>query len=177
MTMRRHLEDDVLLDVLEGAASVEATRHAAECAECARRMADARAGLSLAAGAEAPEPSPLFWDAFRGRVASAIDAPPTRRGYAGFVLPAFLATAAMVAVIAFLPKDGPAPVAVPASLPVWSSLPAADDQALDGFPGAASGEELAGCHDVTECVADLSDEESRAFAEALRADLEKSGDL
>lgn len=171
MTMRSHLEDDVLLDVIEGAASAEATRHAGECAECARRIADARAGLSMAAGAEAPEPSPLFWDAFRGRVASAIDAPPARSRYRGFVLPAFLATAAMAAVIAFLPNDGPAPVAAPAS------LPAADDAALEGFPGAASADDLAGCHDVAECVADLSDEESRAFAEALRAELGKSGDL
>lgn len=175
--MRSHLEDDVLLDVIEGAASAEATRHAGECAECARRIADARAGLSMAAGAEAPEPSPLFWDAFRGRVASAIDAPPARSRYRGFVLPAFLATAAMAAVIAFLPNDGPAPVAAPASLPAWSSLPAADDAALEGFPGAASADDLAGCHDVAECVADLSDEESRAFAEALRAELGKSGDL
>jgi hypothetical protein len=173
MTMRRHLEDDVLLDVLEGAASVEATRHAGACAECAQRMAEARAGLSMAAGAEAPEPSPLFWDAFRGRVASAIEAPPARRGYRGLVLPAFLASAAMVAAITFLPTGGPAPVAVPAS-PAWSSLPAADETALDGFQGA---DDLAGCRDVAECVADLSDEESRAFAEALRAELGKSGDL
>jgi hypothetical protein len=174
MTMRRHLEDDALLDVLEGVASVEATRHAKECAECAPRVAEARAGLSMAAGAEAPEPSPLFWDAFRGRVASAIEAPPARRGYRGFVLPAFLATAAIVAAITFLPLDGPAPVAVPASLPAWSSLPAADETVLDGFQGA---DDLAGCRDVAECVADLSDEESRAFAEALRAELGKSGDL
>ena len=175
--MRSHLEDDVLLDVMEGAASVEATRHAGECASCAGRMADARSGLSLAAGAAAPDPSPLFWDAFRRRVASAIEAEPRPRRFGGFVAPALLATAAMVVVIAFLPNDGPAPVAAPASLPVWSSLPAADDAALDGLPGSASGDDLAGCEDVAACVADLSDEESRAFAEALRAELGKSGDL
>lgn len=177
MTMRSHLEDDVLLDVIEGAASVEAAQHAGECAFCARRMADARAGLSLAAGAEAPEPSPLFWDAFRRRVASAIEAEPRPRRFGGFFAPALLATAAMVAVIAFLPNDEPAPVAAPASLPAWSSLPAADDAALEGYQGAASADDLAGCQDVAACVADLSDEESRAFAEALRAELGKSGDL
>ena len=47
-------------------------------------------------------------------------------------------------------------------------------QRATGFQGA---DELAGCRDVAECVADLSDEESRAFAEALRAELGKSGDL
>jgi len=175
--MRKHLEDDVLLDVIEGAASVEATRHAGECAACARRMADARAGLSVAAGAEVPEPSPLFWDAFRRRVASAIEAEPRQRRFGGFFAPALLATAAMVAVIAFLPSDGRAPVAAPASQPAWSSLPAADDALLEGLSGSASADDLAGCHDVAECVADLSDEESRAFAEALRAELGKSGDL
>jgi len=172
--MRNHLEDDVLLDVIEGAASIEATRHAGECASCAGRIAEARAGLSMAAEAEAPDPSPLFWDAFRRRVASAIEVEPRPRRFGGFFAPALLATAAMVAVIAFLPSDGPAPVAAPPSLPVWSSLPAADD-ALDGLP--ASGDDLAGCEDVAACVADLSDEESRAFAEALRAELGKSGDL
>lgn len=175
--MRSHLEDDVLLDVIEGAASIEATRHVGVCAFCARRIADARAGLSMAAGAEAPEPSPLFWDAFRGRVASAIEVEPRQRRFGGFFAPALLATAAMVAMIAFFSRGGPAPVVAPGSLPVWSSLPAADDAALEGFPGAVAADELAGCRDVAACVADLSDEESRAFAEALRAELGKSGDL
>lgn len=167
MTMRDHPGDDVLLDVLEGAASVDATRHAGECAECARRMADVRGGLSMAAGADAPEPSPLFWDAFRGRVAAAIEAPPARRRYSGFLLPAFLATAATVAVIAFLPNEASVPAPSPSA---WASAPAADPAAIEG-PAAASAEEMVGCRDVAECVADLSDDESRAFAEALRAEL------
>lgn len=166
----RHLEDDVLLDVVEGAASVEATRHAAECPECARRTAEARAGWSMAAGAEAPEPSPLFWDAFRGRVGAAIDATPSRRPYGGFFLPAFLAAAATVAAIAFLPRPVTAPAAAPPTLAASSSLPEAED--------AVAAEDLvAGCLDVAGCVADLSDEETRAFAEALRAELGTSGDL
>lgn len=168
MTMRDHPGDDVLLDVLEGAASVEATRHAGECAECARRIADVRVGLSMIGGADAPEPSPLFWDAFRGRVASAIEAPPARRRYSGFLLPAFLATAATVAVIAFLPNEASVPAPSP---PSWASAPAADEAAIEGFPAAVSAEEMVGCRDVAECVADLSDDESRAFAEALRAEL------
>jgi hypothetical protein len=168
MTMR-HLEDDVLLDVTFGAASVEATRHAAECAECARRTADARAGLAMAAGAEVPEPSPLFWDAFRSRVASAIDAPPAWRTRRGFLLPAFLATAATVATIALLPRSATVPATAPASLPAWSALAEPEEVPAD--------ELVAGCLDVAECVADLSDEEGRAFADALEAELGKSGDL
>jgi hypothetical protein len=61
------------------------------------------------------------------------------------------------------------PVTAPASLPAWSSL---------AEPEEASADELvAGCLDVAECVADLSDEESRAFADALKAELGRSGDL
>ena len=175
--MRSHLEDDVLLDVIEGAASVEATRHAGECAECARRVADARAGLSLAAGAETPEPSPLFWDVFRRRVASAIEAEPrprhaetgTRRF--GFVVPALLATAAMVAIVSFMPSEPGAPAPSPARLAASSALPADED-----IGGADAAEDLE-CRDVAACVASLTDEESRALAEALRAELAHSGDL
>jgi hypothetical protein len=174
MTMRSHLADDVLLDVIEGAASAEATRHAGECAECARRLADARAGLSMAAGAGAPEPPPLYWNAFRRRVATAIEADSRpRRRFGGFFVPALLATAAMVAVATFLPREPGAPAVAPAPRAASSALPAPDD----GADTTASAEDLVGCRDVAACVASLTDEESRAVAEALRAALAQSGDL
>ena len=175
MTMRSHLEGDVLLDVIEGAASVEATRHAEECAECARRIADARAGLWMAAEAGAPEPSPLFWDVFRRRVASAVEAEPRPRlaetgaRRLGFVVPALLATAAMVAVVSFMPREPGAPP--PATLAASSALPADEDI------GVADAAEDLECRDVAACVAGLTDEESRALADALRTDLARSGDL
>ena len=173
--MRSHLEDDVLLDVIEGAAPVEATRHAGECAQCARRIADARAGLWMAAEAGVPEPSPLFWDVFRRRVASAVEAEPRPRHAQagarrfGFVVPALLAAAAMVAVVSFMPREpgGPAPSPRAAS----SALPADEDI------GVADAAEDLECGDVAACVAGLTDEESRALAEALRAELAHSGDL
>jgi hypothetical protein len=174
MTMRSHLEDDMLLDVIFGAASVEAARHAEECAECARRIADARAGLAMAADAEAPEPSPLFWNAFRRRVASAIEAEPRPRRFGGLFVPGLLAAAAMVAVVTFLPHEPGAPVVSPAPLAASSALPAAED-ATDA--ATASADELAECRDVAACVASLTDEESRALADALRAELGQSGDL
>lgn len=167
MTMRNHPGDDALLDVIEGAASVETSRHVTACASCAGRIAEVRAGLSMAAAAEAPEPSPLYWEAFPGRVAAAIDARPARPRYAGFLLPALLATAATVAVVAYLPRDPALPAPTPST---WASLPAADDTVTEGVATGVS-EEMVGCRDVAECVADLSDEESRAFAEALRAEL------
>jgi hypothetical protein len=177
MTMRSHPEDDALFDVASGSASAEAARHVAACAPCAERVADARVGLALASRAEVPEPSPLFFDAFRGRVAAALDgaAPPARRRYAGFLLPAFLATAATVAVIAYLPTDVRSPLPSPTAS-AWSALPAAGDPAVEGV-STVSAEEIVACRDVAECVAGLSEEESRAFADALRAELAGSEDL
>jgi len=175
MTMRSHVEDDALLDVLDGTASPEATRHAQDCGECARRLADARAGLALAVAAEAPEPSPLYWDAFRGRVAAAIDAEPdSRRQFGRFFAPALLAAAATVAVVSFSPRDRAPIVAAPAPVAASSAMPAVDDAGVDAV--AAAVEDL-GCSDVAACVASLTDEESRALAEALRAELTASGDL
>lgn len=175
MTMRRHLEDDVLLDVMEGTASADAARHGRECSQCAARIADARAGMTLAANAEAPDPSPRFWDTFRRKVASDVEAaPPLRaRRFGGFLAPALLATAATVAVLSFLPRDR-APLAVsPAPVAVSSAVPQIAES--DAETLAASIDDLA-CQDVDACVASLSEEESLALVEALRADLE-SGDL
>ena len=175
MTMRTHLEDDVLMDVVEGTASADAARHAGDCPQCAARIADARAGMALAVGAAAPDPSPLFWDTFRRRVASDIEAEPRLRSrrFGGFLAPALLATAATVGVLSFLPRD-PAPRAVPpAPVVVASAVPQAAES--DAETLAASIDDL-GCQDVDACVASLSEEESLALVEALRADLE-SGDL
>ncbi len=173
MTMRTHLEDDVLLDVIEGSASAEAMRHARECRECAEKVADARAGFSLASAADAPDPSPLFWEHFKRRVASRIDAERPGRRAGRFLAPALLATAATVAVLSFVPRPQ-APVAVsPAPLVAASAMPGGEE-ALDAI--AASVDDL-GCQDVAGCIASLTDEESRALAEALRAELASSGDL
>jgi hypothetical protein len=176
MTMRNHPGDDALLDVAFGAAPLEAAAHVADCAECGHRVAEVRTALSMASEADAPEPSPLFWDAFRGRVASAIEAPPSRRGYAGFVLPAFLAAAATVAVIVYLPHETATAIPSP-SASAWSSRPAVKDAPLDAVASTVSAEEIVGCRDVADCVSDLSDDESRAFADALRAELASSEDL
>lgn len=172
MTMRSHLEDDVLLDVIEGAASVEAARHARECAQCAGRLADAREGLALAAGAEAPEPSPLFWHGFRRRVAAGIETELPRLRFGRFLTPALLATAATVAVLSFIPRDPALVLVSPAPRALAPVVAEGDEAAVD----AAASEDL-GCSDVAACVVSLTDEESRALADALRADLAESEDL
>ena len=171
MTMRTHLDDEVLLDVMEGRAEAEAARHARECAECAARVAEARDGFALAASAEVPAPSPLFWTAMRARIAKGLEAPP-RRARSAFFAPALFATAAMIAAALYLPTTSPL---APRPAPVALVSPELEPVAVADAP--LSVEELAECRDVAECVASLSDEESRALADALRAELAGNGDL
>jgi hypothetical protein len=169
--MKTHLDDDVLLDVMEGRAEAEAARHARECAACAARVAEAREGLAFAAAAEVPAPSPLYWSAMRARIAAGLDAP-ARRAPARLFAPALFAAAAMVAAALYLPSMSPL---APRPSPVALSSPELEPVAMAEAP--LSIEELAECSDVAECVVALSDDESRALAAALRAELAGNGDL
>jgi len=171
MTMRTHLDDETLLDVMEGHAAADAARHARECAECAARVAEAREGWSLAASAEVPAPSPLFWTAFRSRVASAIAAPAHRPRLPLFA-PALLAAAAMIAAVFYLP--GGSLTTPRGAVPIARSSPVLEETASE-VPVLE--DELGECPDVAECVVGLSDDDSRAFADALRAELAGNGDL
>jgi hypothetical protein len=169
--MKTHLDDDVLLDVMEGRAEAEAAGHARGCAECAARLAEAGEGLALAASADVPAPSPLFWTAMRSRIAAGLTAPP-RRARAALFAPALFAAAAMIAAALYLPATSPL---APRPTPIARSSPELEAVTVADAP--LSVEELAECRDVEECVVSLSDEESRAVAETLRAALARNGDL
>ena len=63
--MSMHLTDDKLMEVMEDAADADARAHVESCAACASRVREARDGHALAREAGVPEPSPLYWEAFR----------------------------------------------------------------------------------------------------------------
>lgn len=67
-----HLSPEELLDLAEGAGPREADHpHLAACDLCWRQLADLRsamAAVSLTAGRDVPEPSPLFWEHLSSRV-------------------------------------------------------------------------------------------------------------
>ena len=172
MTMRTHLDEETLLDVMEGRGPDDAARHARECADCAGRIAEAREGWSLASSADAPAPSPLFWTAFRSRVAAGLQAP-ERRAHRTFVAPALFAAAALVAGVAFYLPGGSSLVPRSAT-PIARSSPVLEETA---FEGPVSEADLGECPDVAECVAALSDDDSQALADALRAELAENGAL
>jgi hypothetical protein len=170
-----HLGERTLLDVVEGRADVHAERHVRECAACRARVDEARAGLELGRQADVPEPSPLYWESFRRQVGRRLDAQRSPRRFGP--LPALGGLAALAAVVYGLLIVPPRPTdtARDAALPAWRPLPAASDDL-----GAVVIEALAPTEDDLalvsacrglECLEGLSDDETRAVAEALRAEL------
>lgn len=183
MRMWGHLTEESLLDMVLGKAGERARRHAEQCAACRARVADAQETLRVAERADVPEPSPLYWEAFRRQVGRRIEVEPSARPAPWRFVPAFAALTATLAIGWGLLARTSGPVFSPATqptLPAWSPLPAADDEdvgltlieALAPSADAASVNVLAECP-VEECLAGLSDEESRVVAESLRQQLSR----
>jgi hypothetical protein len=177
--MASHVPDDRLLDVMEGTGAADRA-HVEACPLCRARLAEAQAGRALAAGAEVPEPSPLYWESLRRQVSRRLDEEGARRApfWRWISLgPALAAAAVLVGIVTLLPVTRRSPAPVPERpLPAWSALPPADeDEGLDflraAAPAVADAAPPAGCAAVAECVSDLSDEESRVLAERLRQEI------
>ena len=175
--MTRHLTDEQLMDLLENEAESSGRGHAGECAACSVRLDGLRDTLRTARGAEVPEPSPLYWEAFRRNLDRRLAEEPRAPRRASWFLP-LLATAALVAIVVALPRRGggpagPGAVASPAAvLAAWSPLPPAEEDtalpALEGFVvadgGATAWDEGRG---LGAFEAGLSEEEWQALAERL----------
>lgn len=177
--MWTHVSDAALMDAVEGAAGERVERHLAGCARCRTRVEEARTALGWTAPATVPEPIASYWDVFRRRVAHALVEAPATRSRRPLWAAATVAGAAVIAVVLVV-GPSPVPVAPLASalptLPAWSPLPPADeDPALPILelvaPVVAAAAPTAECSDVSECVVGLTDEESGALADALRAQL------
>jgi hypothetical protein len=167
--MRRHLADERVLDLAEGAGSTEERAHVEGCAACASRVEATRGGMALARRAEVPEPSPLYWEAMRQSVGRRIGEEPRRAARWPWLLP-LLAAGALVAVLWSGPAPGPGPSPGP-GLPAWTALPDADeDPSLTVLEAVleASGDDIDEASPVRAQVAALTDEESRALVDALR---------
>lgn len=167
----RHLTDETLMDVLDGAQGGAAARHIAGCPSCAERLAEAREGLLLARSAEVPEPPALYWQSFRRRVAARVEpAGPSPRRWRGWLLPTFATAAALAAAVAIVPRRAPeAPPSPAHTLAPWSALPPAEaDPGLPVLQAVASEVDPAlECGGLAECLADLSDEESEDLVQML----------
>jgi hypothetical protein len=140
---------------------------------------EAALGLALTHEAEVPEPSPLYWEAFRRQVGRRILSE-DRTSWRWRLVPLLAAAAALVVIVPSL-KPGRAPGSLAPVVPGWSALPPAEEDpglvVLQGL--AASNPELAPPREgrgLAELLGDLSEEESLALTDALRKKL-KEGEL
>jgi hypothetical protein len=178
--MPGHLSDDRLIEALDkhGPRDERSRRHLEGCEACGAQVRELAQTLRLASDADIPEPSPLYWEAFRQQIGRRLDEEP--RSFAGkrFWIPGLTAVAAASLVIASLvPWSQTLTSRAPAAhLPAWSALPEEDDTALAVLQRLSPSDEevdsLAGAGGVADRLADLSDDESRSLADALRGEWE-----
>jgi hypothetical protein len=173
--MGKHLSEESLMDIVEGVADGAARAHLASCSGCRSRVDEAVLGLARAREAEVPEPSPLYWEAFRRQVGRRIVSE-AKTAWRWRVIPLLAASAALVVIVPRL--QAPPAVSVARVVPAWSALPPADEDAglavLQSL--AASDAELNPAREgrgVAELLGDLSEEENQALADALRRKLEE----
>ena len=169
--MWNHLSEQAMTDLLLGEGDARAREHAAACASCGGRLEQARAGLGLARGVDVPEPSPLYWDAMKRHLGQRIAAEHARPRFRLRPLPVAAAALAIAAAVILPGMRQPARV-----LPAWSALPPAELDAslvvLEGLETSwEDAAELGVCASVDGCLVRLGEDESRALAETLRAEL------
>ncbi len=180
--MWSHVPDGRLMDVLEGGGTPADRAHASRCDTCRTRLAEAAEVLAAIPDATVPEPSPLYWEALRSSVGRRLDETPSP-SHRRFLAPSLLAVAAVIAGISILPTpEAPVAPVAPTVVAAWIALPTQDEdagfQVLQGLEASPS--DLAGagaCLAVDACVAELSDDESRALADILRGEIEEGNVL
>jgi hypothetical protein len=176
--MPSHLTTEGLMEVVDGAAPEGDRAHVASCGRCAALVDEARAGLALATDIEVPEPSPLYWEAFRRQIRRRI-AIQQRRTWAVRLLPLLAAAAVVLLVFPSLRVTPPTPPPPARALPAWSPLPPAEDDpglaVLAALVRSTSDLSFGECLGVTECVSELPDDESGAFLQVLRAEMPPRG--
>jgi len=171
--MLKHLSQEELLDVVEDVGGEFLQGHVAACESCGQSVERAREGLMLAREVEVPEPAAPYWEVFRRAVSRRIAADSPRAWWRLRPAPALAAAAALLAVMTFYPSQPPRG---PEPLPAWSALPPSEEdpglQVLRALAPAPEEVPLLGdCRGATECLAGLSEDESQAFAEALRHEI------
>jgi hypothetical protein len=177
--MLEHVRDDELMDAAEGTASAGARRHVQACAACRERVEAAASGLDLAQDADVPEPSPLYWEAFRRQVGRKVGA--ERRWRPAAWAPALAAAAVAVIAIGLLTPNRQ-PAQPTSTVPAWSaSLPSTEDDSglaqLSALAAEAEDMAFAGCNGIADCLSGLSEEETLALADVLSQELGTGSDL
>ena len=125
-----HLTAEEFVDFAEGARDEASAPHLAACDACRVQLAELRSTLTLAAGAEVPEPPPLYWTRLSARVRDAI-ADDSTGWWEAWVRPGLWASiAAAVIVLAAVGLWTNAPARAPrpsATVAVAAARPAGGD--------------------------------------------------
>jgi hypothetical protein len=162
-----HLKDDELVDLAEGARPESSAPHLASCEPCRRQVRDLRALMSVAAGVDVPEPSPLYWDHMSARVRErvAMEASPRRPWLDGSAWRRVLrpasaaAVAALIIIVVGLGSRVMAPPPSPATsaalvvndggdVDLWIDPASEDDESLTLMASLSGGLDLEGVGDT-----------------------------
>lgn len=69
-----HLSDETFIDLLDGTIAESDVPHLDTCSRCRAQLSELRQTMAVAADAEVPEPSPLFWDHMAARIRQGVEA-------------------------------------------------------------------------------------------------------
>ena len=179
--MTGHVSDDRMIDLLEDHGSPADWAHVASCQGCRSQLEAARVAADLAATTEVPEPPGLYWEALRRNVSRRVAEEPKARSRWSWIVPLAAAAAAVLVIGISVVDRASVPSGAESVVPAWSALPpVAIDEGLLAVGGFASvdGEEM-GWEEgrgLGAFVASLSDDESEALIEALRAEGPEGGE-
>jgi hypothetical protein len=187
--MTTHLTQDEQIAALDGALEPGRMAHAQTCDLCRDAVAELRTVLARVAGADVPEPSPLFWDHFSARVkqATAVDDASRRTwNWRSWLATAAALTALVLVVVMRLPHPPQVPAAGAASpqATVAEASTAADSSDIESWPAVVQAaadlsaddmqSALSLSADALPLVEDLSPAERAAFVRLLHAEMERT---
>jgi hypothetical protein len=177
--MNTHLTPEDLVAALDGSLDAPQAAHLASCASCRASVADAERMVGRLADDRVPEPPRAFWDELDERVraeTSPLAAPTAGRASMARTWAALggLAAAAAVALVWSMGPErpvedagdaGPADTATVAEGPSW--------EAMADLAATMSADDVRRVTASTrvEPIAELSDEERRAFVELLAREM------
>ena len=180
-----HLTPDELIDAMEGLLAADRRAHLDACGECQETLASLSKALGDAKEAGVPEPSPLFWQHFSERVATAIhhETAPGVNGSSWLrwqiLMPLGAVAMILLALVVSVSRQAAAPAAPVA--PAASVAPASSDNwamvselvgNIDLDVASAAGVIEPGV--AEEAVLQLSAEERQELTRLLKAELQRA---
>ena len=189
-----HLTPEEFVDAAEGTRSESSLPHLADCDRCRRELADLRRTMTVAADAEVPEPSPLFWEGLSACIGERIDAESGGSWWQAWIRPRVLvplsAAAVLVLIVTLAPRSPSARVVVPVGpAPTVAVEPPNDSADLAADPLLTLVSDLSASMDLDSvsaagfadpdsaehAVTHMNTDELTALKQLLQAEMTRSG--